>query len=103
MADVYDVDAVASEFSPLRIKFRGEEYLLGQGILGLMQASGIFEGIEDGTKAMEKLPAILRALCPEFPEDAELGTGEAFALMAAATEVLNRVATFRAGASAAEE
>lgn len=106
MADVYDVDAASQDFNPVRVKFRGAEYELGNDVVGLVRAAAMFQSAdeEDGKQVMEKLPAILVALSPALApvlEEKALGSAEAVAFVPAAQEALTRFARFRSSAEEA--
>lgn len=109
MADdkVFDIDEKSQGFAPLTVKFRGEQYVLGDDALGVLTACEMHSSVIDSdaddaanmAKLMEMLPSVIAMLCPGFPVD-DWSTGEKLTIMQAATEVLQRVGalTFQAGA-----
>ena len=91
---VLDIDAQASEYQALEIKFRGQQWTLGKDIVSLLSAASFAsEGEEDAEvdqlAMLRKLKPMLRILAPGIPVD-DLTPGEEVALLGAVTEVMNR-------------
>ena len=95
---VFDVDALAEEYQPVVIRFRGQEYTLGTNVLQVIAAAELGEGVEkeegmSGLRAIvTQLPAYLRTLCPEIGPALEesLTSTEEVALLRPITAVMNR-------------
>ncbi len=95
---VFDVDALAEEYQPVRIRFRGQEYTLGANVLQVIAAAELGEGVERGEgmaglrSIVTQLPAYLRTLCPEMAPALEepLTSTEEVALLRPITAVMNR-------------
>lgn len=67
MPELFDIDAEVAAYEPVRIKFRGKEYVLGKTTMAVLLAMEVIEGDEIGTKQLvQNLPAVLRTLCPEL-------------------------------------
>ena len=89
--EVFDIDAVAEEYQPVRIRFRGAEYTLGANVLQVIAATEL--STDEGTGGIVKqLPVYLRTLCPEIGPALEkpLAAAEEVALLRPITEVMNR-------------
>jgi hypothetical protein len=100
MSDVIDIDARAGSFEPVRVKFRGQEHVLGSHAIELVGATAIYTTNpkeEDETEigyAVRIAPLVLRALSPELDAllDAEpLSAAEEFAIVPVLTEVVKRI------------
>ncbi len=89
--EVFDIDALAESYQPVRIKFRGGEYVLGANVLQVIAAAELNQ--EGGMSAMvQQLPAYLRTLCPDIGPalDEPLTAPEEVALMRPITAVMDR-------------
>lgn len=90
--EVFDIDAVAAEYQPVRIKFRGTEYVLGATVLQVIAATELAPG-EGASGMVARLPEYLRTLCPEIGpalEGRPLISAEEVALLRPITAVMNR-------------
>lgn len=99
---LYDIDAMAEKFEPVRVKFRGKEYGLGENVHSILTATTMLQGKVD-PKASEKdttlavfteLRPILRVLSPALADaiDADgLNAAEEAAMLRPVTEVLSQV------------
>ena len=92
MPQLFDIDAEAAAFEPVHIKFRGQEYALGDTVMSVLLAMEVVEGDTIETKQlMANLPAILRTLCPALEavlEEKPLVQAEEVALLKPVTAVL---------------
>ncbi len=90
--EVFDVDALASEYQPVRIKFRGNEYTLGASVLQVVAATELATEGEGFAGIVKQLPAYLRTLCPDIGPALEvpLTSAEEVALLRPITAVMNR-------------
>jgi hypothetical protein len=93
----FNVDEMGSEFQPVDIIFRGQEYVLGGNALGLLSACEMHSTIEDKDGMqyliafLGMLPELLASMCPELELEYGLETGEQMAMVQVVTEVLGRV------------
>lgn len=102
MSDVFDVDAQAGAYKPVRIKLRGEEYPLADSAYAVLALSD-FAGslVSDGgdlkhTEVARHIKKLFDLVAPEeAPRD--LNMAEELALVGPITEVLQRFSriTFR--------
>lgn len=90
--EVFDVDALADSYQPVRIKFRGNEYTLGTNVLQVMAAAELSPDSGGMTDMVPLLPTYLRTLCPEIAPALEepLTAAEEVALMRPITAVMDR-------------
>lgn len=98
---IYDVDAEAAKFQPVRVKFRGTEYTLGGDVCSLLSAASLFGNLPDGEDSLalsravfEYLRPVVRVLSPaigEVMDREDLNAGEEAALLRPVTEVLSRI------------
>lgn len=103
--DVYDIDTLAGEFAPVRVKLRGKEYEMGGTAYSILAAASKVstdETDEDSSvhQVLKQMRPMLALLCPEMEEDTRevpLTAAEEMALLAPVTEVMERVGrlTFR--------
>lgn len=97
MGKIYDVDELAREFEPVRVRFRGKEYVLGGDIESLMRATRVASSVADDAPEEEQfkiLPAVLRALCKDLGKEVRerpLGLAERLVFQKAVTEVMDRI------------
>lgn len=90
---VVDIDAQAKKFDPVRIRFRGIEYVLGRDVASIIEATSVLSSDDDGSdpvKTLRSLGPILEILAPELPRD-DLDPGEEIALLGAVTLLMERV------------
>ena len=99
---LYDIDEMAKEFEPVRVKFRGVEYVLGDNVHSILSASSVFQENLD-PKADAKattldvfthLRAIIRVLSPgmaKVMDQQDLNAAEEAAMLRPVTEVLSQV------------
>lgn len=90
--DLFDIDAQAAAYVPVRVKLRGKVHTLGDTAMQLLQLSelsAVFSGEDVGVQTiLEQVRPLMKILAPEAPED--LTTAEELALLPALTEVLTR-------------
>ncbi len=98
---LYDIDEMAQEFEPVRVKFRGEEYTLGDSVHAILSASSVFQQVDaktdDKTTTLQVftfLRPIIRVLSPEMGkvmDKQDLNVAEEAAMLRPVTEVLAQV------------
>lgn len=102
--NVFDIDAEASQFEPVRIKFRGRDLVLGDTAVSIIQAASLYSAEDDEqdhlSLMVKYLRPVLRALNPELAqmmEEQDLTSAEELALMRPVTAVMERLGklTFR--------
>lgn len=97
MTKVFDVDALAAEFEPVCIRFRGEEYVLGDTVESVLAATKIAESLPDDAPTEEQLallPKVLRALNKKLGKavaESEPSLPERLVFQKAVTELMTRV------------
>lgn len=87
---LYDVDALAAEFTSIEIKFRGSQYKLGESVEQILGAINIAKAVPDDAPLEEQLKIlgpVLGALCPELG----VAVGDGSSLTLAERLVLQRV------------
>ncbi len=93
MPELFDIDAEVEAYQPVRIKFRGKEYGLGETTMQVLLAMEVMQGDEIGTmQLVQNLPAILRTMCPELEatlKEQPLVQAEEVALLKPVTAVMN--------------
>lgn len=93
MPNLFDIDAEVAAYQPVHIKFRGQEYVLGETTMQVLLAMEVIQEDEIGTKQLvQNLPAVLRTMCPGLAEvlkDKPLVQAEEVALLKPVTAVMN--------------
>ena len=99
---LYDIDEMAEKFEPVRVKFRGTEYVLGADVHSILSASSVFQETIDPEAdsksttlaVFTQLRAIIRVLSPDLAkvmDDCDLNPAEEAAMLRPVTEVLAQV------------
>jgi hypothetical protein len=96
---VFDIDAMAAEagYQPVQVRFRGQEYQLGNTAAGLFKAADLADKLPDDDTAaiVTALPDLLEILSPGWPAEEQLTVAEEMVLVQAVTEVMNRLGQAR--------
>lgn len=100
MADIFDIDAQVGEFEPVRIRFRGEELVLGESVMDVMaacEAAGHMpedqEGLEGVRAMLGMIRPALRVLNPKLRDmldERDLSPAEEVALVRPVTVALSQ-------------
>lgn len=98
---IFDVDQLAQNFEPVKVKLRGKVYELGGTAYSILMVGSMVkvdEGETDDRKQaaefLRQLRPVLAVLSPELEADTRdrpLTAAEELALLPAITEVMNRV------------
>ncbi len=98
---LYDIDEMAQEFEPVRVKFRGVEYILGESVHAILSASSVFQQVDaeadDKSTTLQvftHLRPIIRVLSPDMGKvmnEQDLNAAEEAAMLRPVTEVLAQV------------
>jgi hypothetical protein len=108
VAKVFDIDDRAGAYEPVVVKFRGEEYALGQSAATLLGFSAIYqahpaeENEPEVLYALRLLRPMIGSLSPAIASvmaERDLTCEEELAFLPVLTEVMNRVGgiSFREG------
>lgn len=106
VASLFDVDALRSAYTPVRMRFRGVEYQVGASALGVLQAltvdtQGGLDKLEGespmayAVRLLKVAPRMMAFLCPDLPTSPAWTFDEEMAMVRVVTEVLGRVGRLR--------
>jgi hypothetical protein len=95
---LFDIDALAAEFSPVEIKFRGLQYVLGETIEQVLGAVAIARTVADNAAPDEQLAILVPVLLALNPAlggvvggNAALSLAERLVLQRVVTEAMERI------------